>query len=256
MKQSKMPLIITIFVLVFFYVPILVLVAQSFNAARFGGSWQGFTFRWYEELFQNHNVLRATRNTLLVAFITTVVSTLLGTLAGWALHHYKTGLQKVHYGFIYAPLVVPDILMGMSLLLLFVNLSIPLSLNTIIIAHITFCISYVTLVVLGRLQDFDFSLIEAAQDLGAGTLTIFWKILVPLLGPGIAAGALLAFTLSIDDFVITYLVAGPGSTTLPVYVYSMMKFGSPAQINALCVLFMAATFSIVILSQLVLNKKQ
>lgn len=256
MKQSKMPLIVTIFVLIFFYVPILVLVAQSFNAARFGGSWQGFTFRWYGELFQNHNVLRATRNTLIVAFITTIASTFLGTLAGWALHHYKTRLQKVHYGFIYAPLVVPDILMGMSLLLLFVNLSIPLSLNTIIIAHITFCISYVTLVVLGRLQDFDFSLVEAAQDLGGNATTIFFRVLLPLLGPGIAAGALLAFTLSIDDFVITYLVAGPGSTTLPVYVYSMMKFGSPAQINALCVLFMAVTFTIVIISQFVLNRKQ
>jgi spermidine/putrescine transport system permease protein len=189
-----------------------------------------------------------------VASVSTLVSLVLGTLAAWCLHRHVGRLQKFHYSLVYAPLVVPDILMGMSLLLLFVNLSVQLSLTTIILAHITFCLSYVAFVVLARLQDFDFSLIEAAQDLGAGWGVIIRRILLPLLGPGIAAGGLLAFTLSVDDFVITFLVSGPGDTTLPVKIYGMMRRGSPAVINALSVIFMAVTFTIVIISQRIIRK--
>ncbi len=146
--------------------------------------------------------------------------------------------------------------MGISLLLLFVNFQIPLSLTTIIIAHTTFCVSYVTLVMLGRLQDFDESMIEAARDLGAGWGTIILRILLPLLGPGLAAGGLLAFTLSVDDFVITFLVSGPGNTTLPVKIFSMMRRSSPQVINALSVIFMAVTFTIVLVSQRLIQPKQ
>src|SRR5690606_1932365 len=154
-------------------------------------------------------------NTLIIALTATVVSMVFGTLAAWVLHRYRTMLQRLHYVLVYAPLVVPDILMGISLLMLFVNLHTQLGLGTVILAHTTFCISYVALVVLGRLQDFDETLLDAARDLGAGPLTVAWRILLPLLGPGIAAGGLLAFTLSVDDFVITFFTAGPGSTTLP-----------------------------------------
>ena len=249
MKPSRFPLTVATLTLIFFYVPILMLVIQSFNEARYGGMWQGFSLRWYEDLFQNEAIWRATRNTTIVAIATTIISTVLGTIAAWVLHTYQTRLQSFHNLLVYAPLVVPDILMGISLLMLFVNLGVGLGLTTIIIAHITFCTSYVALVVLGRLQDFDFTLLDAAQDLGARWPTILWRVLLPLLGPGIAAGGLLAFTLSIDDFVITFFVAGPGSSTLPVHVYSMMKHGTPTLINALSVVFMAVTFSIVILSQ-------
>lgn len=240
----------TMLALVFFYLPIAVLVVQSFNASRFGGSWQGFTLDWYEQLFNHRQIGIATRNTLIVALVSTIGATALGTLAAWALHRYKRSrLQKAHHALIYTPLVMPEILMGISLLMLFVNMGIPLSITTIILSHITFSVSYVAFVLLGRLQDFDFSVIEAAQDLGAGPLTVFFRVLLPLLGPGIAAGALLAFTLSVDDFVITLFVSGPGSSTLPVHVYSMMKHGNPMLINALSVLFMAATFAIVLLGQ-------
>jgi spermidine/putrescine transport system permease protein len=254
-KPSRVPLFTAVAALVFLYLPIVVLVIQSFNAARYGGSWQGFTLDWYRQLAGNAPIQRATVNTLIVASVSTFFSLVLGTLAAWVLHRYKGGLQRLHYLLVYAPLVIPDILMGMSLLLLFVQAGIPLGRGTIIIAHTTFCFSYVTLVLIGRLQDFDDNLIDAALDLGARWPTIITRILLPLLGPGLAAGALLAFTLSVDDFVITFLVAGPGSTTLPVHVYGMMKFGSPALVNALSVLFMAATFAIVLTSQLLPKEK-
>lgn len=249
MRPSRIPLLTTLAVLVFFYLPIGLLVVQSFNASRFGGAWSGFTLDWYVRLFEHRQIWIATRNSLIVACSSTVVSVCLGTVAAWVLHRYQSRLQRAHYFLIYAPLVVPDILMGISLLLFFVNLGVNLGLGTIIVAHITFCISYVTLVVLGRLQDFDFNVVEAAQDLGAGWRVIILRILLPLLGPGIAAGGLLAFTLSVDDFVITFFVAGPGSNTLPVLVYSMMKHGSPTLINALCVIFMTVTFAIVLIGQ-------
>ena len=249
MKPSRFPLFVSIGVLVFFYLPILFLILQSFNEAKYGGAWRGFSLKWYAMLFESDAVWRSVQNTAIVAFCSTLISTLLGTLGAWTLHRYQTRLQGVHYILVYAPLVFPDILMGISLLLLFVNIGLPLGLPTVILAHITFCSSYVAFVVLGRLQDFDDAIIEASQDLGAGWWTITSRVVLPVLGPGIVAGALLAFTLSIDDFVITFFVSGPGSATLPVYVFSMMKMGSPTMINALCTLFMLATFAMVILGQ-------
>lgn len=255
MRPSRMPLLVSLMVLLFFYLPIGMLCLQSFNEAKFGGRWMGFSFRWYRELWEREDIHAAAWNTLLIALSSTGVALVLGCLGAWCLHRYTSRLQKIHFGLIYAPLVVPDILMGISLLLLFVNFQIPLSLGTIIIAHTTFCISYVTLVMLGRLQDFDESVIEAARDLGAGWGTIIFRILLPLLGPGIAAGGLLAFTLSVDDFVITFLVSGPGNTTLPVKIFSMMRRSSPQVINALSVIFMAVTFTIVIISQRLIRPK-
>ena len=255
MRLSRTPMVISLLVLVFFYLPIGALVVQSFNEARFGGSWAGFSFRWYEELWGRRDIHAAAWNTLRIAAISTVISVGLGAMAAWCLHRFAGRLQRVHRGLVYAPLVVPDILMGISLLLLFVNLNIALSLRTIIVAHTTFCLSYVALVVLGRLQDFDETMIEAARDLGAGWGTILWRILLPLLGPGLAAGGLLAFTLSIDDFVITFLVSGPGDTTLPVKIFSMMRRSSPQVINALSVIMMSVTFAIVLCSQRLLRSK-
>lgn len=249
MRLSRVPATTALLVLVFFYLPIGMLFIQSFNAAKFGGQWSGFSLRWYEELWQRDDIHHAAWNTLVIALSSTALSVVLGALAAWCIHRFRTRTQRVHYGLIYAPLVVPDILMGISLLFLFVNTGVELNLGTIILAHTTFCLSYVTLVMLGRLQDFDEAMIEAAQDLGAGWGTIVWRILLPLLGPGLAAGALLAFTLSIDDFVITFLVSGPGNTTLPVKIFSMMRRSSPQVINALSVIFMGLTFIMVLASQ-------
>ncbi len=255
MKRSRLPLIVTVLILVFFYLPIFVLILNSFNASRFGGTWEGFSLRWYARLLGEEEIWQALQNSLLIALSATGLSTVLGTTAAMALHRYRSRLQNAHYGLIFTPLVVPEVLTGISLLLLFVAVGMDLGLLTIFIAHVTFCISYVTMVVLGRLQDFDFAMIEAAQDLGAGWWTTTWRVLIPLLAPGIAAGALLAFTLSMDDFVISFFVAGPGSTTLPIRIYSMIKHGSPPLINALSTILLVVTFSVLLVSQRLIGGK-
>jgi len=257
MNRSRLPLFVTMMVLLFFYLPIIILVINSFNASRFGGSWDGFTLDWYVKLFNDAPIWMALRNTLIIAITSTLSSMVLGTLAAFALHRYSSRLQRVHYTMIYTPLVVPDILMGMSLLLFFSAVGFQLGLLTIYLAHVTFCISFVAMVVLARLQDFDFAVIEASQDLGAGWWDTMWRVLLPMLAPGIAAGGLLAFTLSIDDFVITFFVAGPGSTTLPIRIYSMIKHSRNMPIiNALSTLLLVVTFLAVWSSQRLTREKR
>jgi spermidine/putrescine transport system permease protein len=243
------------FVLVFLYLPIVVLVINSFNESRFGGVWSGFSLKWYEKLLTERAVWQALYNSLTIAGITTVVTTILGTSAALALQRYQSFLQKTHYAIMYLPLVVPDVLMGVSLLLFFVSLGFGLGLTTVCIAHITFCVSYVTMLVRSRLQSFDYTLVEAAYDLGATTRDVFFRILIPHLWPAMFASLLLTFTLSLDDFVITFFVVGPGVTTLPIYVYSMIKFGSPQLINALSVILLSVTFCIIWLTHRLVEKK-
>jgi len=250
MKRSRFPFVITVVILFFFYLPIIILVINSFNASRFGSGWQGFSLRWYVRLFHEPEIWRATRNSLIIAFSATALALVLGTTAALALYRFaQSRLQRFHYTLIYTPLVVPEILMGISLLMFFVAAQIRLGLSTIFLAHVTFCISFVAMVVLARLQDFDYAIVEAAQDLGAGWWATTRKVLLPLLLPGLIAGGLLAFTLSIDDFVITFFVAGPGSTTLPIRIYSMIKYGSPPLINALSTILLIITFGAVVMSQ-------
>lgn len=256
MRRSRFPFYTVVGVLVFFYLPIFVLVINSFNDARFGGPWRGFTLRWYSQLFKNTDIWRGLENSLIIAVSATLVSIVLGTLAAFALHRYNSRLQRLHYALIYTPLVFPDILMGMSLLLFFISLGFRLGLATIFLAHVTFCISYVAMVVLSRLQDFDYSVIEAAQDLGANWWQSTTRVMLPLLAPGIAAGGLLSFTLSIDDFVISFFVAGTGSTTLPIRIYSMIKHGSPAIINALSTIMLVMTLTLVLISQKLLEDRK
>jgi spermidine/putrescine transport system permease protein len=250
MKPSRAPLITLIVVLVFFYLPILFLVINSFNNSRYASKWSGFSTRWYERLFERTDILAALGNSIKIATAASIFSMILGTAAAFALHRYKSRLQDVHRLLVTVPLVLPDILMGMSLLLLFVSSGKSLSLVTITVAHITFCLSYVALVVQARLQDFDFNVVEAARDLGASKIQAFAKVTFPLLAPGILAGGLLAFTLSIDDYVITYFVKGPGSDTLPTLVYSMIKKSKDLPvINALSSLMLIVTFGVVFVSQ-------
>jgi spermidine/putrescine transport system permease protein len=243
MKSSRLPLITTLLVLAFFYLPIGVLILNSFNSSRFGTTWQGFTLKWYERLLERDDLWTALMNSLQVAAFASIGAMIVGTCAAFALHRYRSRLQTAHQLLITMPLVIPEILMGMSLLLLFVALGTSLSLLTVTIAHITFCVSYVTLVVQARLQDFDFQIVDAARDLGATRLQAFRKVVLPLLAPGILAGGLLAFTLSVDDFVVTFFVKGPGADTLPVVIYSMIKKSREFPvINALSTLLLAITF--------------
>lgn len=241
MRKSNLCKTITFLVLAFIYLPVIILVLNSFNASRYG-VWTGFSLAWYQRLFQDGEMWEAFQNSLIVGISSTLASTILGTCAAFALHRYKSPLQKVHYSLIHTPLVIPDILMGISLLLFFVIINFSLGLGTIFIAHTTFCLSYVTMVMLAKLQNFDFSITEAAQDLGAGAWTTLTKILLPLLAPGILAAALLSFSMSIDDFVITFFVAGEGVTTLPLYIYTMIKTSSTPVVNALSTLILTASF--------------
>ena len=243
MKRSVTPGIILTLVLAFFYAPIVVLVVNSFNASRFGGEWKGFTWSWYEKLWEAEDVWSALWTSLQIAVLVSLAAMVLGTLAALALHKFRTKLQKAHQALLTVPLVMPDILMGISLLLFFVAVGVDTGFFTIWVAHVTFCVSYVTMVVLARLQDFDQTLIDAARDLGANPFQAARRVLLPLLAPGIIAGGLLAFTMSIDDYVITFFVQGAGTTTLPLRIYSMMKTSrSMPVINALSTLLLVVTF--------------
>ncbi len=249
MKRSWLPSLVTLIVILFLFAPLVVLIANSFNASRFGGEWEGFTWNWYEKLWAADEVWDSLKITLKIAFSASIAAMILGALAAYALHRFRSWLQDVHQVLITLPLVMPDILMGMSLLALFVVSGVETGLLTIWISHVTFCLSFVTMVVLGRLQDFDFTLIDAARDLGATRVQAARKVLLPLLLPGVLAGGLLAFTLSVDDYVITFFVSGPGTTTLPLRVASMMRTSrSLPVINALSTLLVASTFLIAFLS--------
>lgn len=242
-------------VLFLFYAPIAVLIINSFNASRFSGKWEGFSMKWYDLLWKSEALWTALFNSLKIATFAALTSTILGTLAALALHRYRSKLQRLHSSLLTLPLVMPDILMGISLLLLFVAIGVQTGNTTIWIAHVTFCISFVTMVVMARLQDFDDSLIEAARDLGASPWQAARRVLFPLLAPGIIAGGLLAFTLSIDDYVITFFVQGAGSTTLPLHIYSMIKVSrNMPVINALSTLLLVITFTIVTISFLLSRK--
>lgn len=270
-RRSPFPLFVTLLALIFLYAPLIVVGVASFNKSKYGGKWEGFSMVWYEKLFHSDRVWEALGNTLFIALIATVISTVLGTLAALALYRMKNKIYKgVYNALVYTPLVVPDILMGMSLLLLFVliiktfgtwftaltGIPIELGMTTIIIAHVTFCMSYVTMVVLGRLQEFDKSLLEAAQDLGASGLYTFFHVTLPVIMPGVIAGALFAFTLSIDDFVITFFVKGAGDTTLPIFIQSSIKHGRELpMLNALSVIFLILTFILVFVTQILLTNK-
>jgi len=247
-------------VFAFLYLPIVVIVALSFNQSRFGVRFTGFTFDWYLRLFSNERILEYLTNTLIVAVVSTLVSTTLGTLLAVGLVRYRFRWQSALRYLLYVPVVVPDVVMGISLLLLFdvVRDAIGwprLSLFTIILAHISFQISYVTLVVRARLMLLDPVLEEAAQDLGATPWRTFREVTLPLIMPGVISGALLAFSLSLDDFVVTFFTAGPGSTTLPLYIYSSVKLGISPEIHALSTLLVGTTILVLLLGNLFWRKR-
>jgi spermidine/putrescine transport system permease protein len=218
----------------FLFAPIIVLVAFSFNKARSGTKYTGFSTRWYDDLIHNENVKHAFRNTLKVGISATVVATIIGTLAAFALTRFSFRGRSGYSTLVFVSLVMPEVVMGVALLAFFVEFAgWQLSLTTVILAHITFCIAFVVIVVKARLASFDNRLLEAAADLGATPLQGFLRVVLPLAAPGIAAGAMLAFTISLDDVVITFFTSGPGSTTLPLYILGQIKFGVSPAINAL-----------------------
>jgi len=247
---------VTLFTFVFLYVPIIVLIVFSFNSARSGAVWQGFTLQWYARMFSNPRILDATWRSLVIAILSTAGAVVIGTLMALAMERYKFRSKGAWDALLYMPVIIPEIVMGVSLLLFFAASGIERGLFTLVVAHIAFSMPFVYLTVRARLADFDLSVEEAAQDLGANEWTTFWRITVPLLMPGIISGALLAFTLSIDDFVISFFVNGKGWTTLPIYIWSSIKRGITPEINAISAVMLLFSILLVVLSQLLQRREK
>jgi spermidine/putrescine transport system permease protein len=245
-------------VFVFFYAPIVVLVVFSFNANENVGIWTEPSLRWYREVFRDEAVMGALRNSLIVAAISTTVATILGTMAALALERFRFRGQRVYDGLLYLPIIIPEVTMAVMLLLFFaqgfqwldgaIGWSPTFGIGTISLSHIAFNISFVAVVVRARLGQLDPRLEEAAADLYATRWQAFRRVTLPLILPGVAGGALLALTLSLDDVVITNFVAGPGSTTLPVYVFGLVRRGVTPLINAVSVIMLAASMVLVAVS--------
>ena len=236
-------------VYLFLHIPILALVVFSFNESKFSTEWTGFTLHWYERLLERQDILDGLKASVFVALASTAISTVLGTLFALALgRHVFRGRRWVE-AFLYVPLVTPEIVVGISLLILFVMLKVPLGLMTVIVAHVAFNISYVVVVVLARLAGMDSNLEEAAMILGADELTTFRRITVPILWPGIVSGAMLAFTMSFDDYVITSFVTGTGTSTLPIVVYHMVRKNIEPSINAISTVVLIVTTVLVIAAE-------
>jgi spermidine/putrescine transport system permease protein len=237
------------------HLPVLVLVVFSFNASKYSVSWTGFTLDWYRRLAGRDDLLRGLRTSLLVAGLATLIATVLGTLLALALARRRFVGRRALEGLLYLPIVTPEIVAGISLLVLFVTLGVPLGIGTITIAHVAFNIAFVAVVVRARLAGMDHSLEEAAAMLGADELTAFRTVTVPLLWPGILAGALLAFIMSFDDYVITSLVAGTGSSTLPIVVYSMVRRNVEPTVNAISTLILVVTSVLIWLANRLMRER-
>ena len=229
----------------FLYAPLVIVVAYSFNDSRLNAEWVGFTLSWYEKLFGNEKMLKAAWNSLVIGLTASAVSTVLGTMAGYAMYRYRMQLLPV---LVLAPIAIPEILMGVSLLIFFVMLNITLGMVSIVLSHIAFCVGFVAIVVRSRLAGMDESLTEAARDLGATPWQAFRLVTLPLIMPGVVAGALMAFTLSIDDFVITFFTAGVGSSTLPLQIYTMVKIAVTPEVNAVSTLLMLLTLALILIA--------
>ncbi len=288
-RRAAHILIMTAFVYFFLYAPIFVLITYAFNSSKTNIVFEGVItqfgptrlvdgnvvqsqcgpFHWFCELTKNSEVMNAAKNTLTIAFISTISSTVIGTLAALALQRYRFKLKTFSEVALYIPIVIPEIVMGIGILTLFsqgfnylntaMNLSgdmrLTLGLGTVILSHITFSIPFVALVVRARLQGFDQAFEEAAMDLGANELVTFWRITLPMLLPGVLSGALMAFTLSLDDFVITFFTNGPGSTTLPIYVYGLLRRIITPEVNALSTVWILVVFTAVLLLQWLQNRE-
>jgi len=234
-----------LFAYAFLYVPLLIVVVYSFNDSRLNAEWVGFTLDWYRKLAADDDMLAAAGNSLFIAVTASIVSTVLGTMAGVAMHRYRLRVLPV---LVLTPIAIPEILMGVSLLIFFVLLNFTLGLVSVALAHIAFCIGFVAIVVRARLAGMDETLTEAARDCGASPASAFRYITLPLIMPGVIAGALMAFTLSIDDFVITFFTAGAGTVTLPLQIYSMIKIAVTPEVNAVSTLLMLLTLLLIVVA--------
>jgi spermidine/putrescine transport system permease protein len=275
-RRSPWLTLTTILVYLFLYLPIVVLIVFSFNSSKTNIVFEGVVnqgpcgpFYWYCQLFRNRDVLDATRNTLVIAITSTVVSTIVGTMAALALQRYRFRGRDASETTMYFPIVTPEIVMGIGILVMFsavfgfINSALALGpdgrlsmgMGTVIISHIAFSVPFVILTVRARLHGFDNRVEEAAMDLGANELTTFRRVTLPLIAPGVLAGAMLAFTLSLDDFIITFFTTGPGATTLPIYVYGLLRRVVTPEVNALSTIWILVVLVAVAISQWFQNRE-
>lgn len=243
--------IYTFLVFLFLYAPIAVLIFFSFNNSRYRGQWDGFSLRWYKELLDDRIIVQAFYNTITIAILTTIIATVLGTIAAIGLSNIKGIKKKVIMNLNYIPVVSPDILIGISLMILFIFSNIKLGYVSLLLAHITFCTPYVILSVLPKISQLNKYLFEAALDLGATPGQAIRKVILPQIMPGIFTGGLLAFTLSLDDFVVSFFTTGSGINTLPIAIYSMAKRGINPKINAVSTIL----FIVVLVLLIIVNKR-
>ena len=245
MRRSLWLWSVSLGVYAFLYVPLAIVVLFSFNDSKLNAEWVGFTWSWYHALFADDAMLVAARNSLFIAVTASIGATVLGTMAGIAMHRYRPRLLPF---MVLTPVAMPEILLGVSLLVFFISVfgEQSLSLGTVIIAHITFCIGFVAIIVRARLAGMDESIFEAARDLGATPWQTFRLVTLPLIMPGVIAGTLMSFTLSIDDFVITFFTTGAGVSTLPLQIYTMIKVAVTPEVNAVSTLLMALTLTMIV----------
>jgi spermidine/putrescine transport system permease protein len=239
----------------FFYIPIIVLIVYSFNDAQYSLVWHGFSMRWYHELFQDGDLWIAVLHSLVLGFAAATIAMCIGGLMAISLFRYSFFGRRLLNGLIFILILSPDIVMGISLLILFSLLQVTLGFWSLLLAHITFCIPFVVVTVNSRIVSFDQYIFEAAKDLGATDTIILTRIILPLLWPALFAGWLMSFTLSIDDVIISYFVAGPDFEILPLKIYSMVRLGVKPEINALCTVTFCLTLLLILISQFALRKK-
>lgn len=252
-KISPLTTLISIAIAIFLISPVVITVIYSFNSGYRVTAWEGFSLKWYKSALENISLWTAIKNTLLIAIANTLISTLLGTMAAYALARFRFRFKMIFRNLIYIPVILPEIIFGIALLSFFNLLSVEPGLTTVILSHVTFTVSFVTLIVGARFDKFDFRLEEAALDLGASHLTAFFKVVLPVIAPGVVSAAIFAFTLSVDDFIITFFTAGTGSSTLPVKIYSMIKFSITPEINAISTILIMLT-SITLIAAFFLQK--
>lgn len=236
--------LILVLTTIFLMLPLVVIIVFSFNESK-GSTFTHFSLKWYRLLFKDSkDLLASLYNSLFIAFTAGIVSTIIATLAAISVKWYSFKGKKYIQSITYLPMILPDIILGISIVLFFAGANFPLGLFTIFVAHTTFCIPFVYLTVLSRLDEFDYSVVEAARDLGASEKETLHKVIIPMILPGILSGFVMAITLSLEDFIITFFVSGPGSTTLPIYMYSLIRFGVTPVVNALS-FFMIISISVI-----------
>lgn len=239
---------------IFLYFPMIALVVRSFNEAKIGVAWKGFSLKWYVDAYKDASLFDAVINSLIIAFIATAVSTVIGATLGLALYRYRFPFKGPFDGLLHLPIVIPEICMAVAALSFFALINLPLGFMAITISHIAFCFPFVAVVVRSRMAGFDESLEEASRDLGASPWQTFWNVTVPYMMPGVVAGALLAFTLSLDDFVITFFTSAPGATTFPVKIYSMVRQSVTPKVNAASTILIVITLTLTMTAMLIQSR--